>query len=135
MRDALARVGLWTLAILFPCAVLGSPNLHFCVDWVNNLWFVSHYANVLQHTGGSPTSFLTAELGGVPYPVFYGYLLYPLLGVLGTVMSAENVFRVAVIGVFALQFLLVRRAVLNGGGTEPLATATACLVVWAIYPL
>jgi hypothetical protein len=121
------------LAVLPPCLPLFTGPPH-ATDWVNNVWQIEYGADHLSRTGLPPTAMNTAELGGIPYPIFYGFLIYPLLSAVAVVAGAENALRLLVAGVNVLQFVLVRRAVRDGGGGEFLASAVACLTVWAIYP-
>jgi hypothetical protein len=131
----LARIGLWTCAVLFPCALLARGYLFFDNDWSNNLWMVGHFAEHIRQHGSLPAAFNTPALGGVAFPVFYGYLLYPVLGSLAALVGVRNAIRLAVVAVFALQFVCVRRAMRRSGADGALATTTACLVIWAVYPL
>jgi hypothetical protein len=132
---ALARISLWACAVLFPCVLLARGNHFFHIDWVNHIWLVGHFVTYIRDHGVPPLAFNTPELGGVAYPVFYGYLGYPFLGYLGALVGVRNAIRLAVVALLALQFVCVRRAVRGSGQGEGLATAAACLVVWGVYQL
>jgi hypothetical protein len=127
------RLLVGTGAILLACEPLftGPPSTP---DWMNNVWMIRYGADHIRHTGLPPFVYNTFELGGIPYPVFYGFLVYPLLSGLALVVGASTALRIAIVGVVAMQYAFVRRAVRVGGGDELLATVVACLTVWAIYP-
>src|SRR3954470_12399251 len=134
-RERLTHLVLGAFAVLFPCALLGSDVPPFSLDWYNHVWLVAHTADPVRQAGTPPLSLTTTQLGGAPYPVFYGSLLYPLLGAPGAVVGAPVAVRAALVGLFALQYVLVRRAARTGGASVTLANVAACLTVWAIYPL
>jgi hypothetical protein len=71
----------------------------------------------------------------MPFPVFYGYLFYPLLGTAAACLGTPLALRLAILGLMGLQFAQVRRALRRAGAEDRLATVAACLVSWAIYPL
>jgi hypothetical protein len=122
-------------AVLFPCALLLQLSHELGVDWLNNVWMVSHTAAHLRQHGSFPPCFNTEELGGLPQPVFYGYLVYPLLGAAAVCLGAPATVRLAILAVWSLQFFQVRRVLRRSGTDDNLATVVACLVIWAIYPL
>jgi len=121
--------------ILFPCIPLRSGTLFFSNDWLNHLWLIGYGAEAVRKHHFPPLVLTASELGGLPYPIFYGYLFYPILNVLAAVVGLRTAVRLAVVGVLALQYALVHRAARSGGASNLLATATAALVTWAIYPL
>jgi hypothetical protein len=131
MRRALVRFG----AILLPCVMLYPLSADFYVDWANYLWMIGYCGAYFRQHGAMPLVLNTPAVGGMPFPVFYGYLFFPVLGLVSAGIDAAIVVRLAAVGLFALQFVSVRRTLLSLGTDNTTATGIACLVIWAIYPL
>jgi hypothetical protein len=124
------------VAILFPAAMLFYPiGRGFYSDWVHSGWMMGYCGEFFRTHAVMPSAFNTDQIVGVPFPIFYGYLFYPLMGLFCTYLHPEVVLRGGAIALFALQFFFVRRALKRLGSDELLATTVACLVIWAIYPL
>lgn len=122
-------------AVFFPCAPLFDRDRGFGVDWPNHVWMVGYYGEHVRQHGSFPTAFHTDRAAGIAYPVFYGYLFYPLLGLAATHLHPEVVVRAAVVLLFAAQYVSVRTTARRLNAAEGLATAFACLTVWSVYAL
>src|SRR5262249_49015758 len=110
MRARAFQLGVGACIILFPCLSLTSDTLYYSPDALNHQWIIKYGADSVQKDHQPPWVLTTSELGGMPIPVFYGYLFYPVMSVLAAALGARNAIRLAVVGMFAFQYLLVHRA-------------------------
>jgi hypothetical protein len=126
---------LWLPVILLPASML-LPFEH-CMrgEFHLNVHAVGYYAETMTRTWQPPTAFNTAQYIGLPNPVFYGPLLFRVLGLLGSLFHPALAVRIAAVILFAAQFCLVRRALLRWGSGQVLAGVVACLTIWTLYPL
>jgi hypothetical protein len=122
-------------AVLFPALMLVPRGQGFYVDWHNHVWLVGYFGEFFRQHHRMPVSLTTSEYAGLAQPVFYGYLFYPLLGLLSVRLHPEVVVRAAAVLLFAAQYVCVRKTLRRLGAAEALASAVACLVVWATYGL
>src|SRR5437899_2951523 len=99
-------------AILFPTLLL-FPIDRFLAwgDWENAIWMTGYFGEHFRQHGSMPQVFNTPECPGLAYPVFYGFLLYPLLGLVSAPAGPQHAVRLAVLLLFAAQFLSVRQAI------------------------
>ena len=123
------------LAVAFPLLRLWPLDGQFQVDWYNHKWLTAYAGEFLREHGSLPTVLNTDRHAGMPYPIFYGTLFYPLLAVFSTVINPAFVIRIAAVFVTWLEFRLITRALRRMDVRPWLATGIACLVIWAIYPL
>src|SRR6478609_907333 len=123
------------LIVLLPLIPLLAPDGCFGLDWPSHLWLTAYYSEYFKQHLSFPEVIHTAQLAGMPYPVFYGVLLYPYLGVLGAVVGAAWAMRVAVAVVFLLQAWQVFRLTLQAGRDRNFALVVAAATSWSIYGL
>jgi hypothetical protein len=123
------------LAIAFPLLRLWPLDGQFFIDWPNHKWLAAYPGEYFAHHGWFPVSLNTTEESGLPYPIFYGALLYPLCGLLTSWLSPDIVLRIVIIGVTWLAYRSVSRALLRYEVAPWLARGVACLTIWATYPL
>lgn len=128
-------IGCWLAIVLLPCVMLFPYHIDFYYDWCNHTWIVGYCGEYFRTHGEMPVVLNTPTIGGMTHMVFYGNLLYHGLGLFAAFIDPEIVVRVAAIAAMALQFLVVRRAAVQLTARSGMATAIACLVTWAIYPL
>lgn len=130
------RVAVGAAIVLAPLVLLLTPGRRpSSVDWENGLWTVAYTSASLRHHGWFPEVFSAEGLTGLPVPVLYGPLLYPMLAIPALPLGAEIGLRVAVTLVWILQFALVSRTIRLASGSRLTATVVAALVSWAVYPL
>lgn len=135
-----ARLRSWwwlipTIAVLFPLLRLWPLDGQFAPDWYNHRWLTAWSGEFLRQHGTTPVVINTAAQAGMPYPIFYGTLFYPLLSLLTTWLTAGVVIRAVVVAVTWLQFRLVSAALGTLEVPPWIARGIACLSIWAIYPL
>jgi hypothetical protein len=122
-------------AVLFPALLLLPNGQGFYRDWYNHVWMVGYFGEYFRQHGWFPSVVNTTEIGGLAFPVFYGYLFYPLLGLASTHLHPELVVRLACVLMFAAQYVSVRKTLRRLGSGPGPASAVACLTVWSVYGL
>jgi hypothetical protein len=123
------------LALYLPCRFLVPLTASYHVDWVNHEWLIGYFGEYFIQQWTMPWAYNTQQLVGMPYPVFYGTLVYPLLGPVSSIVAPGVVMRVAAAAVFLAQYLLVTHALVRLKAPRYVAHFVALIVVWAIYPL
>ena len=125
-------VGLITLLPLVPLAF---GNNGFGYDWSSHQWLTAYFAEYVWEHGRSPEVLHVDQLVGIPYPVFYGTLLYPLLGMAGAVCGASWALRLGIGTALLLQNWQVFRWSFQVTGNRAASRSLAAVAGWAIYPL
>ena len=123
------------VALYLPCRFLWPLGASYYVDWTNHEWMIGYSGEYFRANGSFPESFNTTDVSGLAHPVFYGNLLYPLLGLPTALFAPGVVLRVAALGMFIAQYRLVTAALLRIEAPPYFARIVACLVIWATYPL
>jgi hypothetical protein len=95
----------YILPVAAPLLLLLDPQVVFPGDWRNHLWMVGHYGEHFRQHGDMPTALNFSAGVGIAQPVFYGYLLYPLLGLLSSAVGANVALRLGVALLLAVQFV------------------------------
>jgi hypothetical protein len=121
--------------LLLVCRFLFPPSTSYYIDWANHEWAIGYYGEYFRQHWTMPFAYNTPQLVGMPDPVFYGTLLYPLLGLAGSVVAPGVVMRLAAVAVWLAQYLLVSHALVRLKAPRYVAHLVAILVSWAIYPL
>jgi hypothetical protein len=125
---------LWLIA-LAPLVLLLLPGHEFGVDWASHAWLTSYFGEFFRHHFSFPEVLNTNQLSGMPQPVFYGFLLYPILGVISAITGAEIAIRIAVLAVLLLQSRQVFRLVFQVSNDRALSLVTTAVICWSTYAL
>ncbi len=125
---------LWLIA-LAPLVILLLPGHEFGIDWAPNAWLISYFGEFFRHHFSFPEVLNTNQLSGMPQPLFYGFLLYPILGVMSAITGAEIAIRLAVLAVLLLQSRQVFRLVLQVSNDRALSLVTTAVTCWSTYAL
>jgi hypothetical protein len=133
----LFRRGIYLLSVLVPlCLLIDSKAIFYSgSDWNTHLWLVAYFGEHFRHFVGMPTVLSAAPSVGMATPLFYGYLLYPVLGFFSAFIGANLALRLGCLLMVALQFyalLCAGRAVFRHRG---LTYAMAVTVIWSTYAL
>jgi hypothetical protein len=120
-------------ALLMSCGYLWPLQANFNADWYNLKWAIGYSGEYFRHHASMPAVFNTTQWGGIPAPIFYGNIGYPLLGFFSAILAPGMVIRVTVVLLFAFQYRWIVQAV--GRLQAPLwvGHTVACLVIWATY--
>ncbi len=129
------RYALHAAIILVPCSMLLPLHGAYYSDWYNHLWLISYNAQHLKAHGSIPITFNAHPDLGMPFPLFYGFLFFPALGAVSTMLGPDLTIRLFVVALLAGQYLLTRSTVKRLGAGSSFATVFAWIALWAIYPL
>jgi hypothetical protein len=119
-----------------PLSLLFESHAEFgAVDWPNHVWLTRYYGEFFRSHHWFPEVLNTDQLSGMPYPVFYGFLLYPWAGLLSLLGGPDLAIRAAVGGVLVLQCRHVYGLIYDLTKARSLAWVIAALTTWATYAL
>jgi hypothetical protein len=123
-------------AVLAPLAFVWKVDVGMAgYEYELNTWFVGYTGEYVRHHHAFPETFHNAEQVGVAIPVFYGYLLFKIAGLLSLIGGPHLAIRIVIGACFAAVYLTVRATLRRFRATEGLAALGACAVCWATYPL
>jgi hypothetical protein len=125
---------LWLIA-LAPLILLLLPGHEFGIDWASHAWLTSYFGEFFRHHFSFPDVLNTNQLSGMPQPVFYGFLLYPILGIISAITGAEIAIRLAALAVLLLQSRQVFRLVSQVSNDRALSLVTTAVTCWSTYAL
>lgn len=120
---------------LLPLVPLAIGDNGYGYDWSSHQWLTAYFAEYLREHGSCPAVIHADQLVGIPYPVFYGTLLYPALGLAGAFVGAAWALRLAVAAALLLQSWQVFRWSWQVTGNRAASRVLVAVVGWAIYPL
>jgi hypothetical protein len=123
------------LAALLPTVLLWNADATFYYDWHNHEWFTAYFGEYFRQHRVFPQCISSAAAVGMAQPIFYGWLLYPMLGFVAALTGAAVALRIAVAGVLLLQQLSVYAAARTCGWTPWRSAALGAMLSWAVYPL
>ena len=130
------RIVLWGILIVAaPMALLAVPHATFDRDWTNNLWMDDYTRVYFIHHWRFPATYDVAGNVGIPQPMFYGPLLYPLLALISEPFGVVIGVRLACALLWGLQSYLVYRLTRAAGASVLESLAAAANMSWAVYPL
>jgi len=133
---ATTRDAAWVAVICaLPLALLYEPRQQFGTDWIASLWLTSYFGEFFKHHLAFPEVIHTSQLAGMPYPVFYGFLCYPLLGLISSFTDPHAAVRLAVGAVFFLQTWQVLRLMDQVGANRRFGLVASALACWSTYAL
>src|SRR5216684_6498534 len=124
---SLGRLALILLVALPPLLPLLHPSAQFWGDWRNHLWLIGYFGEYFLRHGDFPVMINTNELIGSPIPLFYGFLFYPMAGLLSAITGANLAIRSLAAALILLQTIQVVGAVEAAGGRRSVALTIAFL--------
>ncbi len=104
-------------------------------NWNNQLWIIGYTGEYLRQHWSFPLTFNTDQLIGIPFPIFYGALLYPIAGMVSAFLGAAIAVRLVMVGLFWLQTSQIIKLVRAVYSDRYTAWALAALVAFAVHPL
>jgi hypothetical protein len=123
------------LIALFPLLWLFRMDQSFGPDWSNHVWVAGYFGEYVRQHWSFPSVLNTYPLIGLPIPVFYGTLFYPMVGALSAVAGANAAIRLVIVGVMWLQALQVMKLVRIIYPGRYVAWILSAICALAIYPL
>ncbi len=104
-------------------------------DYVDTHWMARYFTEYLKVHHHFPMVYNTFRAVNVIWPIFYGFLFFPLISILATLTGVDFAFRILFILLwtlkFALSFILVKKLTQD----KLLSISIACMVIWTLYPL
>jgi hypothetical protein len=133
----LFRYGIYLISVLVPLGLLVDSKAIFYsgADWSTHLWLIAYFGEHFRHYLGMPTVLTAAPSVGMAVPLFYGYLLYPILGFFSAFIGASLALRLGCLLMMALQFYALYCAGRAAFRHRGLAYAAAVTVIWSTYAL
>jgi len=124
------------IAVLAPLAIIWKVDVGMAgAEYQIVSWSIGYNGEYFRHHHTFPATLQTSHEAGAAAPVFYGYLLFKIAGVLSLIGGPHLAVRILAAFCCASAYLSVRRAFRAFRATEGLATAAAVTVCWAVYPL
>lgn len=120
---------------LVPVALLGAFGLRFYIDWTNTVWMAAYFGEWFARHASFPVVLNTHQVVGVPFPVLYGFLFFPIAGVLSSVLSADLSIRLLCATVSVLQTWFIIAACRRFGAPRGLAWIVSLLYSWRVYAM
>jgi hypothetical protein len=134
-RSFIVNALLLGLISFLPLVLFLRPGWQFGSDWLPNVWLVAYFGEFFKSHLCFPEVINTEQLSGMPFPVFYGFLAYPFLGLLRLGMEPAIAVRVAIAAVFLLQSWQVFRLLFQISGDRILGFVVAAVTCWSTYAL
>jgi 4-amino-4-deoxy-L-arabinose transferase and related glycosyltransferases of PMT family len=94
-----------------------------------------YFGEYFHRHWGFPLVLNTHRLIGLPYPVFYGTLFYPLAGLASSFIGANLALRLIIVGILCLQSVEVTKVVRLLSRDHWIGWGISALSVFAAYPL
>src|SRR5438105_2590883 len=93
-----ATITAWTSgsAKTAAAALLIDPTANLYFDGHNDQWFVAYFGEYFRQHLHLPAVFNSAAAVGMPQPIFYGAVFYPVLGLISAVTGAALALRIAI---------------------------------------
>ncbi len=131
------RYSLYLLSVLLPLSLLFNSKAIFYppTDWNNNLYIIGYLGASFSDHFSFPAVINASNAVGAAIPMFYGYLMYPFLGMISAFVGADLALRVGCFIMLSFQFyglISGAKAVLKHSN---LAFAIAITVTWGTYSL
>jgi len=130
-RDRWLWIGLACAALVCLPLLFIAPG----ADWYNHVWMVDYHARYLTAHGWFPSMLNSYQVVGMAFPVFYGYLFFPLLALFSTILSGNLTLRILSVLLLFVQFILVYQTTRQWTGNRFFAFTLGTLLTWSIYPL
>jgi hypothetical protein len=126
---------IFAIVVLAPTILLWNLDAQFYYDWHNHSWFIGYTGEYIRQHGFPPQVYSADQVVGLPQPIFYGWLFFPLLGGIASITGAAIALRIAIVVGFAVQFWAIYVAGRTLGASVARSTIVGALITWAIYPL
>ena len=120
---------------LLPLYPLADLHFDFAYDWKIHLYNIAYYGEYFRQHLSFPSVINTQDLVGWALPLFYGSAFYSFTGLFASFLGAAVAYRLFVVGLFFIQYFLVKKVTELYGGDRFLSHGFALLMTWAIYPL
>jgi hypothetical protein len=120
---------------LIPLVPLLRLDNSFYGDWRNHVWLIGYYGEYFRRHGSFPIVLNTNHMIGMPFPLFYGFLFYPIAGLVSAVLGGNLTLRLVVLCAMLLQCFQIRKTAVAAGLSPLVAGSLVFLSATAIYPM
>ena len=92
---------------------------------------------LLRENSTYPLVINTNDFGeiGNPFPLFYGYLFYPVFGWISSLLNADLSLRLPFFVLWFLQFIALYNVFIQQTANRLITLTITALSLWTIYPL
>ena len=103
--------------------------------WDSELWIVGYTGEYIRQHWSLPLTLNTEQLVGLPFPIFYGTLFYPIAGIVSLFLGAAVTVRVVLVALFWLQTTQIIKLMRALYPDRYVAWAIAALLALGVYSL
>ncbi len=121
--------------VALPLTWLWDLHAGFYFDWYHNLWMIGYTGEYWRVHGSFPVTFNSLPSVGTPLPIFYGFVLYPMLAPLAAWAGAAVALRIGLGALVLTQVHALLAAGRTVGIDRRLSFVVAASVVWSVYSL
>jgi len=124
------------VGVLVPLLPLMPSGYSLGDDWGSTYWITNYYLNYLKIYHQFPKVIHTDLVVGIPYPLFYGYFMFPLMSIMSLLFDDVKLgVRAVLFLLWSLQFFHCYGLFKRLGQDRFTSFVFACLISWAVYPL
>ena len=123
------------LAIFLVVFLLLDVSSKFYVDWFNHVWTIGYNSLYIKSNFYPPFTINVFQNIFSPWQIFYGFLFYPVTGLVGTIFGPNLALRLIVIFLFSFQYFFVYKLIYLISNNRVFANLISILITWSIYPL
>jgi hypothetical protein len=107
----------------------------FGLDWSNHTWMAAYFGEYIYRHWSLPVVINSDRLVGMAQPLFYGYLVYPFVGLISIVTGANLATRLVCAAAFLFQGHELFKTTILIARSRFLAFGIVALVSFSTYPL
>jgi hypothetical protein len=133
--NKILRTVICAITVFLPLCLLADLSSSFYYDWSNHLWFIGYFGEFFRQHHTMPEYLHTMPVAGMPTPVFYGYLIYPILGFLSSFLGASIALRAVLVVLLLSEYLALRAAFTRVFKDSFPSLVLPTVVLWSTYAL
>lgn len=123
------------LAIFLVVFLLIDVSSKFYVDWFNHIWTIGYNSLYIKSNHIPPLTLNVIQSIFNPWQIFYGFLFYPVAGLVGSIFGPNLALRIIVVLLFSFQYYFVYKLIYLISSNRIYANLISVLITWSIYPL
>jgi hypothetical protein len=107
----------------------------FAFDWGNHLSYMGYTGKYFFENLSFPQTFNSNDSVSYPNPIFYGYLFYPVGGMISAIFKPSESLRIIVFVLFFIQFGVCYELVYKVSKDVKTSVLISVILTFSIYPL
>lgn len=123
------------MAVVFVNLFLLDLRSCYYSDWYNHYWLIGYFCEFIKSNLFPPMTINVNEAILSAEPIFYGYLFYPFIGLLSTVIGPNLALRFMVFFLYFVQYYFCWKLVFKLSKNKIIANIVSIIITWSIYPL